>query len=74
MGVRPIEPAVRIKLTMKDGTVIDVEEDLEMARRLLPDVPQDGFRDPESLWLYPADAIRTIEVMPPDESPTFSDN
>ena len=65
---------LRIKITMKDGTVIEVEKELTEARALLGDVPRNGYRDPSTSHFYPADAILGIDVMPPSELPRFSDN
>jgi hypothetical protein len=65
---------LRIKITMKDGNVIEVEKELTEARALLGDVPTNGYRDMTTLRFYAADAIRSIEVMPPPEPPKFSDN
>jgi hypothetical protein len=65
---------LRIKITMKDGNVIEVDKELAEARSLLGDVPTNGYRDPITLRFYPAESIHTIEVIPPTEFPGFSVN
>lgn len=58
---------LRIKITMKDGTLVEVEKELTEARALLGDVPTNGYLDPSTSHFHPADSIQTIEVMPPNE-------
>ena len=67
-----MEPTLRIKITMTDGTVVEVEEELTKARAFLGDVPKYGYHD--GARNYPAATIHTIEIMPPPEPPRFSDN
>lgn len=69
-----MEPTLRIKVTMTDGTVIEIEQELPDARLLLHRMPNGGSRDPGSGRFHPADSIHTIEVMPPPEPLRFSDN
>ena len=37
-----MEPTLRIKITMMDGTVIEVEQELKAAEMLLSVMPQQG--------------------------------
>jgi hypothetical protein len=67
-------PTLRIMITMTDGAVFEVEEELDIARRLLDSVPKHGYRDPRMAKYYPADAILAIDVAPPPDPIRFSEN
>jgi len=67
-----MEPILRFKITMTDGTVIEVEEELDIVQAMMASVPRDGYR--HGARFYPADAIHTIEILPPPEPPRFSDS
>jgi hypothetical protein len=67
-------PTVRIIITMTDGTVFEVEEELAIATSLVHSVPVQGYRDPRTARFYLPDAILSISVTPPPEPIRFSDN
>ena len=69
-----MEPTLRIKMTLTNGTVIEVEKELSEAHTLLNSMPTDGYHDPDTGQFHPAESIQTIEVMPPEELPGFSVN
>ena len=69
-----MESTLRIKITMADGTVLEIEKPLAVVTAMMESVPNDGYRDPISERFYPADAIFTIEIAPPPEPPKFSVN
>jgi hypothetical protein len=69
-----MEPTLRIKVTLTDGTVIEIEKELPEAQLLLRSMPIDGYSDPSTGRFHPTESIHTIEVMPPEELPGFSDN
>ena len=71
---RSMTPTLRIMITMTDGAVFEVEEELHIAKSLLHSVPIHGYRDPKTAKFYPADAILAIDVSPPPEPIRFSDN
>ena len=69
-----MEPTLRIKMTLMDGSVIEVEKEFPEARVLLRDVATNGYSDPSTGQFHFAESIRTIEVMAPPEFPGFSVN
>jgi hypothetical protein len=69
-----VESTLRVKITMADGAVVEVEEPLDVVTAMMVSVPNDGYRDPISSRFYPGDSILTIEVLPPPDPPEFSVN
>jgi hypothetical protein len=67
-----MKPTLRIKITLTDGTVIELEEELDVVQAMMESVQKDGCR--HGARFYPTDAIHTIEILPPPEQPAFSDN
>jgi hypothetical protein len=69
-----VEFTLRVKITMTDGAVVEVEEPLDVVTAMMISVPNYGYRDPASSRFYPADSILTIEILPPPDPPKFSVN
>ena len=67
-------PTLRITITMTDGAVLEVEEDLDTAKSVLDSIPKHGCRDPRTAKFYPAGVILAMEVSTPPEPIRFSDN
>jgi hypothetical protein len=69
-----MDQTLRIKITLTDGRVFEIEQPLAIAQKFLLAVPQEGYHDRATARFYAADAIRTIEVMPPPAPIEFSEN
>ena len=69
-----MDSTLTIKITTRDGTVIEIVTEVDAATDLLDAVSQHGCRDPATFRFYPPDLIQTIEVMPPPEPVEFSIN
>lgn len=58
--IAPMEPTLRIKITLVDGTIIELEKVLSDAQAFVREVPAHGFTDSSTGLFHPTQAIETV--------------